>query len=112
MSFLMIDVDDANFFQSDWAGACWGRWAGLGWLWTSLEALDRQARGRNAVGLACRHWRCALLSSARTRKKKSRRGLRPWPLRCLSQFLFERKVRMLRGRMCCVPFTDGVAWYL
>ena len=25
---------------------------------------------------------------------------------------FERKDRLLRERMCCVPFTDGVAWYL
>ena len=38
-------------------------------------------------------------SSAKTRKKKGRRGLRPWPLRCLSQFLAERKYRLLRGRM-------------
>ena len=59
----------------------------------------------------------------RTRKKGGWRGLRPWPLRCLSQFLSERKERLLRGRMCCVclrmnirisvririgvPFTDG-----
>ena len=54
----------------------------------------------------------ALLSSAKTRKKKGRQGLRPWLLRCLSQFLSERKDRLLRGRMCCVPFTDGVTWYL
>ena len=24
----------------------------------------------------------------------------------------ERKDQLLRGRMYCVPFTDGVAWYL
>ena len=24
----------------------------------------------------------------------------------------ERKDQLLRGRMFCVPFTDGVAWYL
>ena len=54
----------------------------------------------------------ALLSSAKTRKKKGRRGLRPWPLRCLSQILSERKDRLLRGLMCCVPFTDGVTLYL
>ena len=46
------------------------------------------------------------------KERKSRQGLRPWPLLCLSQFLFERKDRLLRGRMCCVPFTDGLAWYL
>ena len=54
----------------------------------------------------------ALLSLAKTRKKKDRRGIRPWPLGCLSQFLYERIDRLLRGRMCCVPFTDGVTWYL
>ena len=43
-----------------------------------------------------------LFSAKRTRKKKGRQGLRPWPLRCLSQFLSERKDRLLRGRMCCV----------
>ena len=43
-------------------------------------------------------------SSAKTRKKKGRRGLRPWPLRCLSQFLSERKDRLLRGRMCLRTF--------
>ena len=33
-------------------------------------------------------------------RKGGRRGLRPWPLRCLSQFLSERKERLLNGRMC------------
>ena len=41
-------------------------------------------------------------SSAKTSKKGGRRGLRPWPLRCLSQFLSERKERLLRGRICLV----------
>ena len=41
------------------------------------------------------------------RKKEGRRGFRPWPLRCLSQYLSERKDRLLRRRMFCVPFTDG-----
>ena len=35
-------------------------------------------------------------SAKRTRKNKGRRGLRPWPLRYLSQFLSERKERLLR----------------
>ena len=43
------------------------------------------------------------------RKRKGRRGLRPWPLQCLSQYLSEGKDGLLRGRMCCVPFIDGVA---
>ena len=43
------------------------------------------------------------------KERKGQQGLCLWPLRCLSQFLYERKNRLLRGRMCCVPFTDGVA---
>ena len=31
--------------------------------------------------------------SARTKKKRGRRGLGPWPLRCLNQTLYERKER-------------------
>ena len=38
-------------------------------------------------------------SSAKTRKKVGRWGLRPWPLRYLSQFLAERKDKLLRGQM-------------
>ena len=37
------DLDDA-FFNQNWAGACWDRWAGIGvaagpvrWLWTPLQ---------------------------------------------------------------------------
>ena len=33
------------------------------------------------------------------KKEEGSAGLRPWPLRCLSQFLVERKDRLLRGRM-------------
>ena len=46
-------------------------------------------------------------------KQKGSTGARPLPLRCLSQFfLDERKDQLLIGRMFCLPFTDGVAWYL
>ena len=38
-------------------------------------------------------------SSVKTRKKVGRLGLRPWPLRCLSQFLLKRKDRLLRVRI-------------
>ena len=41
---------------------------------------------------------CGLRSkhlTAKTRKKGGRRGLGPWPLRCLSQTLFQRGERML-----------------
>ena len=39
---LVYTTDDA-YFQPDRAGACWGRWAGLGLLWTGLKALDRRS---------------------------------------------------------------------
>ena len=40
------------------------------------------------------------------------RGLRPWPLRCLSQILSEREERMLRLLSFGVPFSAGLAVYL
>ena len=50
-------------------------------------------------------------SSAKTRKKGGRRGLRPWPLRCLSQFLFGgREDQPLRGQMCCVCLHTFHRW--
>ena len=55
-----------------------------------LQALD-------VASLVCMLWMWH--SSANTRKEKGRRGLRPWPLQCLSQFLAERKDRLFRGRM-------------
>ena len=82
------------FFNQNWARACRDRWARTGTVAGSVR------------------WLWTLDSSAKIRKKVGRRGLRPLPLRCLSQFLPERKDRLLRGRMFCVPFTDGVAWYL
>ena len=42
-------------------------------------------------GLRSRHL------TAKTREKGGRRGLGPWPLRCLSQALFEGEERMLRS---------------
>ena len=76
--------DDA-FFQPDWAGAYWGRWVG----------------DRTAAGLVLRLWMWH--TSAKTRKKVGRQGLRPWLIRCLSQFLAERKDRLLRGQMFFLP---------
>ena len=43
-------------------------------------------------------------SAKRTRKNKCWQGLRSWPLRCLNQFIFERKYRLLRWRMCLRMF--------
>ena len=48
-------IDDV-FFQPDWAGVCWGRWAGPGLMWTGRKSLDRRAGDRTAAGLVCRLW--------------------------------------------------------
>ena len=44
----------------------------------------------------------------RNRRKKGRRGLRPLPLRCLSQILFERK----RECLDCLVLAYGSAYLL
>ena len=36
---ICLIISDDAFFQPDWAGACWGRWAGD--RTTDLLALDR-----------------------------------------------------------------------
>ena len=55
---------------------------------------DRLRRGRLAAMLICglrrKHF------SAQTKMKRGRRGLGPWPLRCLSQTLPQRKERVCR----------------
>ena len=109
-----IDFDDA-FFQPELG---WSVWGSLGWTKTAdglnWRMPDRLGWGRITAMLTCglRSW----YFSAKTRKKGGRRGLGPWPLRCLSQILSERKERMLRllsiGVWICVPFTIGVAMYL
>ena len=54
------------------------------------------------VGLLCKN-----------KKQKGSAGARPLPLRCLSQFFpVEEKINCLGNEVLCVPFTDGVAWYL
>ena len=113
------------FFNKNWAGAWKGRWAGpgllVGWDASSLDCLGLgriaatpSNRGMTATVLTGLLWMWH--SSAKTIKMGGRRGLRPWPFRCLSQFLSKRKERLLRILRCCVclcvPFTDGVALYL
>ena len=49
----------------------------------------------------------------KNKKQKGYAGARPLPLRCLSQFFpVEEKINCLENEVLCVPFTDGVAWYL
>ena len=62
-----------------------------GWNW---RMPDRLWRGRIAAMLICGLRRKHL--SAKTKKKRGRRGLSPWPLRCLNQTLSERKERVCR----------------
>ena len=81
-------TDDA-FFQPELGQSVW---RSLGWTKTmgrlNWRILDRLGRGMVAAMLTggIRSWHF----SAKTRKKGGRRGLRPWPLQCLSQFLSER----------------------
>ena len=78
---------DDVFFNRNWAGACWDRWAGP----LAMDAV-----------LPCKN-----------KKQRGSAGACPLPLRCLSQFFpVERKDQLLRERMFYVPFTDGVTWYL
>ena len=60
------------------------------------KMLDRLGRGAVTAmltdRLGSRHF------SAKTGEKGGRRGLRPWPLRCLSQLLSERESRLFRRR--------------
>ena len=98
------------FFQPDWLEHVGVVGPEPGLLWTGLKALDRRAGDRTVAGLDYRLWMWHF--SAKTKKKKGWRGLRPWPLRCLSQFLSEKKIDCLEGECVCVPFTNGVTWYL
>ena len=85
-------ADDA-FFNRNWAGVRRGRWVGPGLLagW-GCRLLDRRGWGRTAAAmLDCGLW--VWHFSAKVRKKVGRRGLRPWPLRCLNQSLSEREKR-------------------
>ena len=78
------------FFQPDWLELVGVIRLDLDCYWAGLQAL-------------------ALLSSAKTRKKKGRQGLRPWPLRCLSQFLSEKKkIDCLEGE--CVAYLSPIGW--
>ena len=105
------DGDDA-FFQSELGWSMWGSldWTkiadGLNW-----RMLDRFGWGRITAMLVYMLW-MRHSPARRTRRKKGRRGLRPWPLRCLSQILSERKEIMLRLLSIDVPFIDGLSMSL
>ena len=75
---------------------------------------DRLGWGRIVAMLICGLRRKHL--PAKTKKKKrGRRGLGPWPLRCLNHTLSEGEECLdclVLAFRCCVPFTVGVAMYL
>ena len=75
--------------------------------WAELE--DAGSSGLLIYGFLSLMWHSP---ARRTRRKKGRRGLRPWPLRCLSQILSERKERMLQLLNIDVPFIDRMPMYL
>ena len=71
----------------------WHRWsAGSRCGTAGLQALD--------MALLCKD----------KKGRKGRRGFRPWPLRCLSQFLSEGKDRLLRGRMSSISLCTFHRW--
>ena len=55
MIFLKNIIFDDAFFQPDWAGACWSRWAGpgllLGWsAGTSVSLLCKNKKEEGSAG--------------------------------------------------------------
>ena len=112
LSFPQTAPTDDAFFQPELG---WSAWGSLGWTKTAdglyWRMLDRLGWGRVAATLVYR-LRMRHSPARRTRRKKGRRGLRPWPLRCLSQILSGRNERMPRLLSIGVPFIDGLSMYL
>ena len=69
-------------------------WGSLGWTKTTdglnWKMSDRLGWGRIAAMLIYGLW-MSHSPARRTRRKKGRRGLRPWPLRCLSQTFSKKR---------------------
>ena len=109
--YIYIYIYDA-FFQSE---LDWSLWGSLSWTKTAdglnWRMPDRSGRGRIAAMLVYKLW-MRHYHARRTRREKGRRGLCPWPLRCLSQTPSERKERMFRLLSIGVPFIDGLSMYL
>ena len=68
--------------------------------WSLLESLSRSVNSGYRVPL-------------QIEETKRIGGDHPLPLRCLSQFFpVEEKINYLGNEVLCIPFTDGMAWYL
>ena len=112
LSFPQTTPTDDAFFQLELGWSVWGSLGrtktadGLNW-----RTLDRLGWDRIAAMLVYRPW-MRYSPARRTRRKKGRRGLRLWPLRCLSQILSERKERRLRLLSIGVPLTGRMPMYL
>ena len=110
LSFPQTAPTDDAFFQPELGWSVFGL---LGWSWADTGLVCRPYVVGPGVGLLLlllligRLWMW-YSPAGRTRRKKCRRELCPWPLRCLSQCLYERKKRLLRRLRIGVPFTDGV----
>ena len=85
------NLSDDTYFQPELGWSVFGL---LGRSWADTGLVCRLCVVGSGIGLLLlligRLWMWHS-PAKRTRKKKDRRGFRPWPLRCLSQFLFERK---------------------
>ena len=112
LSFPQTAPTDDAFFQPELG---WSVCGSLDWTKTAdglnWRMPDLLGWGRIAAMLVYRLW-MRHSPARRNRRKKGRRGLRPWPLRCLSQIFSERKERMLRLLSIGVPFIDGLSMYL
>ena len=103
-----VELEDAG-------SSGWSVFGLLGRSWADTGLVCRPCVVEPGVGLLLRlngrlwMWHS---SARRTRKKKGRRGLCPWPLRCLSQILSKRKERILRLLSIGLPFIDELSMYL
>ena len=91
LSFPQTAPTDDAFFNRNWARACWNRWAGpaRSGCWTPLQKQEIKRIGGGGGG-----------------------GSHVASLMPKSVPSEERKDQLLRRLIFCVPFTDGVAWYL
>ena len=97
LSFPQTGPTNDAFFNRNWAGACGRCWAGPGLLAGCLQAPGSSGLKWDCCSAGLQALDMVLL--CKSNKEGGRRGLRPWPLRCPCQFLYERKDRLLRGRM-------------
>ena len=72
----------------------WGHWAGPKLVSGESTGCTSSVRGVTATALIGLLWKWNS-SAKRTIKKGGRQGLRPWPLRCLSQILPKREDGLL-----------------